>query len=69
LRLPEALQKFQKAQSMNETERTKSRIQIESNQSLFIAVILFPLSGFRGGVGLITSRAESVLYPIKDEIP
>jgi hypothetical protein len=54
LRLPEALQKFQKAQSMNETERTKSRIQIESNQSLFIAVILFPLSGFRGGLGWST---------------
>jgi hypothetical protein len=67
LRLEEALQKFQKAQSMNVTEKARSRIQIESTKSLCIGTIPFPLSECpaRGWSDHVV--AESALTTIRDE--
>jgi hypothetical protein len=55
-RLREALRKFQKTQSMKATERANKKRQRRSITRLDTEAILFPLSGFRGGVEWSTPR-------------
>ena len=49
MRFPEAMQKFQKAQTMKVTGRARSRVQTESTKSLCIEVIQFSFRCSRAG--------------------